>query len=85
MKDRSLRNTRSVFSAAALLLALALALPFGAFSQTFRGGINGTVTDQTGAVVPGAAVEAEEAATNTIHKTISSSAGEYSLDRKSVV
>jgi len=27
-------------------------------AQTFRGGINGTITDQSGSVVPGAAVSA---------------------------
>jgi hypothetical protein len=64
---------------AALLLTLAIAAPFGAWAQTFRGGINGTVTDQSGAVVPGAAVEAVETATNASHKTISSSAGEFAF------
>jgi hypothetical protein len=69
--------TRSGLTALSVALALLIALP--GFSQTFRGGINGTVTDQSGAVVPGAAVEATETATNTSHKTISSSAGEYSF------
>ncbi|HEY3706268.1 MAG TPA: TonB-dependent receptor [Terracidiphilus sp.] len=48
-----------------------------AISQTFRGGINGAVTDQSGAVVPGAAVEAVDTATGVSHKTVTSSAGEY--------
>jgi hypothetical protein len=62
-----------------LLLSLAalLALPVTGFGQTFRGGISGSVTDQSGAVVPGAQVTAAEAATNTSYKTVSSSAGEY--------
>ena len=76
MKFRSLR---SYLSAAALLLALSLALPQGAWAQTFRGGINGTVTDQTGAVVAGATVDALEIATNVSHKSISSSGGEFSF------
>ena len=71
------RMTRSGLTAWLLALAALMALP--GFSQTFRGGINGTVTDQSGAVVPGATVEATETATNTSHKTISSSAGEYSF------
>jgi hypothetical protein len=62
-----------------LALAVLIALPATSFGQTFRGGINGTVTDQSGAVVPGASVEATETATNTSHKTISSSAGEFSF------
>jgi hypothetical protein len=79
MKFRSLRNIRSLFSMAALLLTLIWALPQGAIAQTFRGGITGTVTDQSGAVVPGASVEAIENATNASHKSITSSAGEFSF------
>ena len=77
MKLRSLRHS---LYATAMLLALAVSLPFGAWAQTFRGGINGTVTDQSGAVVPGAAVEAVDTATGISHKTLSSSAGEYSFE-----
>src|SRR5579859_5928524 len=73
------RRTRSVFSAIFMVAALAVALPVSSFAQTFRGGINGTITDQSGAVVSGAAVEAVEVATAVSHKTISSSAGEYTF------
>ena len=79
MKSRSLRSLRSTLGAATLLLALAASLPFHALAQTFRGGINGTVTDQSGAVVPGASIDAVETATNVSHKTISSSGGEFSF------
>src|ERR1700722_19866202 len=72
-------RTRSVFSAIFMAAALAVALPVNSFAQTFRGGINGTVTDQSGAVVAGAAVEATDSATGVSHKTITSSAGEYSF------
>jgi hypothetical protein len=72
-------RTRSVFTAMLLVLAVLFALPTTSFGQTFRGGINGSVTDQSGAVVPGATVEATETATNASHKTISSSAGEFSF------
>ena len=73
------RATRSVFTGLLLTIAALVALPITANGQTFRGGINGTVTDQSGAVVPGAAVEATDAATNSSHRTVSSSAGEYSF------
>jgi hypothetical protein len=76
MKFRSLHIILSV----AAMLTLAISLPFGAWAQTFRGGINGIVTDQSGAVVPGAAVEAMDTATGVSHKTLSSSAGEYSFE-----
>jgi outer membrane receptor protein involved in Fe transport len=46
---------------------------------TFRGGINGTVTDGTGAVVKDATVEATEVATNVTQKTITSSAGAFAF------
>jgi len=72
-------NTRSVFTALLLAIAVLVVLPATVLGQTFRGGINGSVTDQSGAVVPGASVEATDTATNSAHKTISSSAGEYSF------
>jgi hypothetical protein len=46
-------------------------------AQNFRGGISGSVTDPTGAVVPGALVTAVATSTNTTYKTITSSAGEF--------
>jgi len=61
-----------------LLPALAvLLLPAAGLAQTFRGGINGTVTDQSGAVVPGAQVTAVDTATDISHQTVTSSGGEY--------
>ena len=70
------RRTRSVFIA---VLAFLIFISFSgnSFGQTFRGGINGTVTDQSGAVVAGATVEAVETATGVSHKTVTSSAGAY--------
>jgi hypothetical protein len=62
-----------------LALAVFVALPVSVSGQTFRGGISGTVTDQSGAVVPGAMVTAVETATNTSLKTVSSSAGEFAF------
>jgi len=56
-----------------------LLLPLIAVGQTFRGGINGVVTDQSGAVVSGAEVTTVETTTNTLYKTISSSAGEFAF------
>ncbi len=76
MKFRSLRN---LLMSAAMVLTLLWALPQGALAQTFRGGINGTVTDPTGSAVVGASVEALEISTNVSHKSISSSAGEFAF------
>jgi hypothetical protein len=57
-----------------------LALPGSlAVAQNFRGGISGSVTDPTGAAVPGAQVVAVATSTNTTYKTITSSAGEFSF------
>ena len=75
------RLTRSVSIGAWILFAaVALCLaPATMQAQTFRGGINGTVTDDSGAVVAGAAVEALDSATSVSHKTISSSAGTFTF------
>lgn len=70
------RLSRSVFSVVLLAVSV-LAVPFVGSAQTFRGGINGTVTDQSGAVVPGAQITATDNATNTVYNAVSSSAGEF--------
>jgi hypothetical protein len=71
------RYTRRVFVALLLAFGMVVVSPNVSFGQTFRGGINGVVTDQSGAVIPGATVEAVDVATSVSHKTISSSAGEF--------
>ncbi len=48
-------------------------------AQTFRGGINGTVTDKTGAAIANASVVAVQTETGVSHTTSSSSAGEFLL------
>jgi Carboxypeptidase regulatory-like domain/TonB dependent receptor len=50
-----------------------------AHAQTFRGAINGSVTDTSGAVVAGAQVVATETATGVTHNSLSSSAGDFSF------
>lgn len=45
--------------------------------QEFRGTISGTVTDSTGAVIPGAAIQVVEAGTGTMNRTVSDAAGQY--------
>jgi hypothetical protein len=69
-------NTRwmAVFPA---LLALLLLVSAPALAQTFRGSINGTITDPSGAVVPGARVTATDVATGVVRDTVSSGAGEF--------
>jgi hypothetical protein len=79
MKFRSLRNLRIMWGTTTFLLALALTMSFSASAQTFRGSINGTVTDQSGAVVAGTTIEAVDVATSVLHKTVSSSAGEFTF------
>ena len=73
------RLTRSVFTVLLLTLTAVAAMPTSSYGQTFRGGINGTVADGSGAVVAGASVEAQDTATGVSHKTITSSGGEYSF------
>jgi hypothetical protein len=71
-----LRNKHLKFFSLALFLIL-LTSGVSAFAQTYRGGINGTVTDSTGAVVAGAAVVATDIATGIAHSSVSSSGGEF--------
>src|SRR5947207_8643632 len=61
----------------ALLLTLAVVVT--ANSQTFRGAINGTVTDPSGAAVPNATVKAIESATSIEHTTVTSTEGQFAF------
>lgn len=61
----------------AALIAVLSALPL--MSQGDRGQITGAVTDNSGAVVPGAQIEAIQKDTNAIYKAVSSSAGVFTL------
>jgi Carboxypeptidase regulatory-like domain len=65
----------SILSNFTLLLLLLIAGTVAA--QNFRGGINGTVTDPTGAAIPSAKISAVAAGTSAHYNTVSSSAGEF--------
>jgi hypothetical protein len=65
--------------ALALTISFSFALPTITEAQTFRGGINGSVTDSTGAVLPEAVVTATNEATALTYKTTSSAAGVFSF------
>ena len=64
-------RTRSV---ATILLLLASSF---VFAQSDRGTITGTVTDQAGASVAGAAVEAKNTATGAVTAVVSTATGNY--------
>src|SRR5579864_3570209 len=61
----------------AVLVMLALTLATNA--QTFRGSINGTVTDPSGSSVPNAQVKATETATGIDHNTVTTSDGAFAF------
>ena len=61
---------------AALLLALIAAAAYG---QTFRGAINGTVTDATGAVVPKANVTVTNSGTSVSQSMVTTTDGAFSF------
>ena len=58
-----------------LLLAISAAL----FAQADRGSISGTITDSTGAAVPGVALTLKNQATNLTYSTTASASGTYSF------
>ncbi len=66
---------RRAFLASAMVFCLALATS----AQTFRGAINGTVTDPTEAFVPKAQVKATEVATGVEHVTVTTGEGQFAF------
>ncbi|HEY6377282.1 MAG TPA: carboxypeptidase-like regulatory domain-containing protein, partial [Edaphobacter sp.] len=75
MHPASRKPRATLFSLIAFTLALICSLP--SVAQTFRGGINGTVTDHTGAAIADATVIATQTDTGVAHNTVSSSAGTF--------
>jgi hypothetical protein len=73
-----LRQKTSIFLSIALVALVSLCSP-ALRAQNFRGAINGTVTDHTGAALPNASVVATNVDTGISRTTVSSSAGEYSF------
>jgi hypothetical protein len=65
------------------LLPAALALPLffapHCFGQGITGSITGTVTDPSGAAIPGATVTITELATNAVHTVMTSDSGTYDV------
>ena len=74
MQPRTYASRRVSKLLVCLLLLLSVA---SLHSQTFRGGINGTITDQSGAVVAGAIVGLVNNATSVSYNAVSSSGGEF--------
>ena len=64
----------------AMLAVLVVAgLPAAAFAQATRGTILGTITDQTGAAMPGATVVATETRTNVSYDTVTNETGNFTF------
>src|SRR5437588_12916596 len=59
-----------------VVLVLAMAAGYG---QTFRGAINGTVTDPSGAVVPSATVKATNLGTGTSYSMATTTDGQFAF------
>src|SRR5258708_26401016 len=62
-----------------LVFGLAVLLSSSAFTQTFRGGISGNVTDATGAAIAGAEVQAINTATQLRRDTVTTGTGEFTF------
>src|SRR6516225_626767 len=63
----------------AIAILIAFSLAVAADAQTFRGSINGTVTDPSGGLVPNATVKATEIATGIDHTTTTTSDGAFAF------
>ncbi|HTS78327.1 MAG TPA: TonB-dependent receptor [Bryobacteraceae bacterium] len=60
-------------------LVLFVLLASAVWAQTFRGALNGSVADTTGAAIPGASVRLDNPATGTSRTVTTTTAGEYNF------
>lgn len=63
---------------AVLAISAMIVLPYS-FAQRNTGDLHGTVTDQSGAVVPGAAITLTDQATGAVRKTTSGDQGDFNI------
>ncbi len=69
---------RNIWRHMAIACLCMLTIPLGmVMAQTVRGGLAGTVTDSTGAVIPGANIQAKNQRTGDVSTAVSTSAGQY--------
>ncbi|HXM90039.1 MAG TPA: carboxypeptidase-like regulatory domain-containing protein, partial [Candidatus Dormibacteraeota bacterium] len=61
------------------IVLVLLSLALSTTAQTYRGAINGTVTDPSGAVIPDAEVKARNKATDVTTSTTSTSDGQFAF------
>jgi len=74
------KNTGAISALRILSVVIVLACAgVAALAQAGRGGVSGLVADQSGAIIPGAVVTAEDVANGFKISTVSSSAGLYSF------
>lgn len=79
--DRRSSGSRSPFLAGILALSL-IALLFASLrvhAQEFRATLSGSVTDSSGATVPGASITVTEAHTGAVSHTVSDASGQYTV------
>ena len=74
-----MKLNRRLLPVLAAMLAPLFLMSIPTLAQTFRGSINGSITDPSGAVVAGAKVTATDVATGVARETVSSGAGEFSF------
>jgi hypothetical protein len=79
MASKAEGGSRFLLAAVITMVAAALLLPPAANAQTYRGTILGTVTDQTGATVPGAKVTVKNNGTGLTRETVTTDDGSYSI------
>lgn len=74
------RSRQIVLAAGRILLLICLVAPWAVLrAQTFYASITGVVTDQSGAIVPGAAVTVIERDTSAQYKTVTNGKGSYQV------
>jgi hypothetical protein len=61
------------------LLVVCLLVPFSAFAQSSTGSISGTISDDSGAALPGVTVTATNVATSASRNTVTNAVGSYQL------
>jgi hypothetical protein len=72
--------TRSVLSAAVLVILFALSAPSIVNAQVLYGSVTGTVTDATGAAVPRAKIDVANVSTGIVHSVITDERGNWLIN-----